>query len=103
MKTIKMSLDQFRSAPDQRQYYKLISNENPPADFHGITRQDYVDVGKITSAYMKLFRDNNAEPAQRAIKAATHTVQMMIPNPEKALKSKQELKKALQETNAKLH
>jgi hypothetical protein len=95
------NLDQIRAAPDQRQYYKSMFGNDAPPDFH-ITQQDYTDVGKVAAAYAKLFHDDNAAPVQSAISAATKTVQMMIANPERLVKSKQELQKALEETKAKL-
>jgi hypothetical protein len=102
-KGMKVGLDQLRSAPDQREYYKLMWNKDAPADFHGVTQQDYTDVAKVASVYAKLFRDGNPDAVKLATSVATRTVQMMVPNPEKALKSKQELQTALEETKAKLH
>jgi hypothetical protein len=102
MKGMRLDLDHLRSAPDQRQYYKLMWNKDAPADFHGVTQQDYGDVSKIASSYASVFRSDDSQSVQRAISAATPTVRMMIPNPEKVLKSREELKKALEETKAKL-
>jgi hypothetical protein len=102
MKGIKLTVDQLRSARDPRQYYKTMLGKDA-REFHGVTTQDYTDAAKIASAYAKLFRDDNPEPVQRAISTATPLIQMIVPSPEKALKSKQELKKAVEETRAKLH
>jgi hypothetical protein len=102
MGSLHVSLDQIRSATDQRQYYKSAFGNDAPPDFH-VTQQDYADVEKVAAAYAKMFRDDNAAPVQSAVSASTKTVQMMIPNPERLVKSKQELQKALEETKAKLH
>jgi hypothetical protein len=102
IKNLNISLDQFRSSHDQRQYYKLAFGKDAPSGFH-VTQQDYSDLEKVAAAYSKLFRDDNAGPVLSTISAATNTVQMMIPNPERVVKAKQELQKALEETKAKLH
>ena len=102
MVSLPVSLDQIRAALDQRQYYKSAFGKDAPPDFH-ITQQDYADLEKIAAAYARTFRDDNPAPVQSAVSASTKMVQMMIPNPEKLVKSKQELQKALEETKAKLH
>jgi hypothetical protein len=88
--------------PDQRQYYKFAFGLDAPPDFH-VTQQDYADLEKVAAAYARTLSDDNAAPVQSAINASTNTVQMMIPNPERLVKSKQELQKALEETKARLH
>lgn len=102
MKGLKVNLDLLRSSPDQRQYLKSMLDKDLPSDFHGVTQQDYTDLAKIASLFVKVFRDDDAEPAKAATRTATSAVQTMIPNPERMLKSEQELKKALEETKAKL-
>lgn len=102
MNGLKVNLDLLRSAPDQRQYVKLMFAKDAFPDFHEVTRQDYADLAKITALFVKQFRDDNTEPVKTATRAATPLLQAMIPNPEKTLKAEQELKKVLQETKAKL-
>ncbi|HET6844996.1 MAG TPA: hypothetical protein VFK06_25420 [Candidatus Angelobacter sp.] len=102
MGILHVSLDHIRSEPDQRQYYKSSFGKDAPPDFH-ITQQDYADLEKVAAAYSRTLSDDNAAPVQSAINASTKTVQIMIPNPERLVKSKQELQKALEETKAKIH
>jgi len=105
MDGLKRSLDQMRSAHDQRQYYKLMMGKDAPDDFQRINSADYEALEKIRSAYSDLFRhDNVANVAvvQQQLNSAPEFLRMLIPNPTRTLESKEQLKQALDETRSKL-
>ena len=99
MRGLKITLDLLKAQPDQRQYYKLMSNEDPPADFKGVTAQDYADLEKISTAYANMFRDSNPAPVLQAMNSA-QMIGHFIPNPGKVLESRDVARKAISETRA---
>jgi hypothetical protein len=101
MQTLKIVLDQFHSASDPRQYFKLAWGKEAPPEFHGVTQQDYADLAKITAAYATVFRDDNPATVRRAMSAATMLVQQMVPAPDNTLMAKHAFEKALEETKEK--
>jgi len=100
IKNLKIVLDQFRSASDSRQYYKLALGKDAPPGFHGVTQQDYADLAKITAAYATVFREDNPTLVRRAMNTATMLVQQMVPAPDNTLVARRAFEKALEETRA---
>lgn len=101
MKNLKPILDQFRSAPDQRQYYKLAVNRDAPPEFHGVTQQDYADLAKLTTAWATALRDDNPALVRSALSSATLLVHQLVPAADNTLAAKHSFQKALEETKEK--
>lgn len=102
MQQLKIGLDWLKAKPDQRQYYKVFTNEDSPADFKGVTAQDYADLAKVTEAFTGMFRDSNPAPVWQAMNSSTHFVHSMIPNPTKVLDSRDAVRKVISDTRARL-
>jgi hypothetical protein len=101
MKNLKITLDQFRSASDQRQYYKLAMDKDAPPDFHGVTQQDYADLAKLAAAWATALRDDNPAMVRRAMNSATALMQQIVPAADNTLAARHAFEKALEETKAK--
>jgi hypothetical protein len=99
---LKTALDEERAASDPRQYYKRIMGRDAPSSFHGVTPEDYAAVERISAAFVRMLKDADAAPVHQAVDAATPIVREWIPNPDRVVAAKQELKSALEETGKRL-
>jgi hypothetical protein len=99
---LKTALDEERAASDPRQYYKRIMGNDAPSSFHGITPEDYASLERISAAFVRTLKDDDAAPVHQAVDAASPIVREWIPNPDRLVAAKQELKSALEETRKRL-
>lgn len=102
MTVVKTALDEERAAPDPRQYYKRVLGKEAPASFHGVAPEDYASLEKISAAFVRMLKDDDAVPVRQAIGAASPMVQEWVPNPDHLLAAKQDLKNALEEIGRRL-
>ena len=97
MSVLKTALDELRAAPDPRQYYKNVMGKEASASFHDITPEDYASLEKISAAFVRMLKDDDAVSVRQAIDRASPAVQGWIPNPNHLLAAKQDLRKALED------
>ncbi|HLJ25546.1 MAG TPA: hypothetical protein VKY85_02440 [Candidatus Angelobacter sp.] len=102
MRGLKVGLDEVRAARDQRQYVKEMTGEEAPTNFHGVSPEDYSSLERIAAAYAGALKDGNAVPVHHAIENATALVRIEIPNVDRVLAARQDLRQALEEMRKRL-